>query len=335
MPSYIFDLTKLTTEEYYEILFQASMNVPRIIGYILSYCYQSKIIYDKPITKQDIESAAQRYYEDKIEPFFHKTTYSLLSLNEKINTLQLKELLSKFVNKMVDTKRKITIGEYSGEAYLDTFPYCSHFHFGTHLENYLKTLELNFFITKYSEMSDKDGQISSVYSLNYGLTQIHNLLWGKPKGQKHRKYFIERPFNFNGIINEFLSNSKSIHCINEDCSFVFGQDQLPLLEFAGFKCNKCGSDVIIEAVSEDIQNELKKINHINLLNPTDVAIVVELTKQNEEMTAKDISEELDISSHSIAQKNRMLDLKKGLIKRDKSKTPMTYGLTDKALQMYK
>lgn len=333
--STFFDTSKLSMDECYKLIFQTSMNVPRIIGYILSFCYESKIIYDKPITKQDIEAAAQRYYEDKIEPFFHKTTFSLLSLNEKINTLQLKELLQKFVDRMTETKRKITSGEYSGEAYLQTFPYCSHFHFNSSLETFLKTLELNFFITKYTEMSDKDGQLSSIYSLNYGLTQKHNLLWGKPEGTKHRKYFIERPYNFNGLLKDFLASSKSIHCINEECNQVFNQEQLPLLEYSGFKCNKCHSDVIIEAISEEIKTELIKIEQENLLNPTDIDIVMELTKQNGPVTAREISEELDISSYSIAHKNRMLDLKKGLIKRDQTKSPLTYELTERAKNLYK
>jgi hypothetical protein len=333
--SLFFDTSKFSMEDYYKLIFQTSMNVPRIIGYILSFCYESKIIYERPITKQDIEAAAQRYYEDKIEPFFHKTTYSLLSLNEKIDTLQLKELLQRFVDRMTETKRKITSGEYSGEAYLTTFPYCSHFHFNSSLETFLKTLELNFFITKYTEMSDKDGQLSSIFSLNYGLTQKHNLLWGKPEGTRHRKYFIERPYNFNGLLKDFLASSKSIHCINEECNQVFNQEQLPLLEYSGYKCNLCHSDVIIEAISDDIKTELIKIEQENLLNPTDIDIVMELTKQNESKTAREISEELDISSYSIAYKNRMLDLKKGLIKRDQTKTPLTYALTEKAKNLYK
>lgn len=332
-PAIFFDTNKIGIEEYYELLFQTSMNVPRIIGYILSYCYQSKIIYDKPINKTDIESAAQRYYEDKIEPFFHKTTFSLLSINEKIDTLQLRDLLQRFVEKMIETKRKISSGEYSGETYLPTFPFASHFHFASTLESFLKTLELNFFISKYTEMSDKDGQNSSIYCLNYGLAQKNNLMWGKPKGTKHRKYFIERPFNFNVLLKDFLSTSKSIHCSNEECNQTFTQEQLPLLEFSGFKCNKCQSNVIIEAISNEIKNELIKIEHENLLNTSDIEIVMELSKQDDAITAKEIAEELDISSHSVGQRSRNLDLRKGLIKRHDT-IPKTYELTETAKNIY-
>lgn len=331
-PSFFFDTNHLPMTRYYEVLFQTSMNVPRIIGYILSYCYQSKTIYDKQINKQDIESAAKRYYDDKIEPFFHKTTFSLLSIDEKINTLQLRDLLNRFVERMVEIKKKISIGEYTGAAYSSSYPYASHFHFTTSLEKFLRTLELNFFITKYSEMSDKDGQISSIYCLNYGLCQKFNLLWGRTK---HRKYFIERPFNFYTLIKDFLDTSKSIHCSNSDCNQTFNQDQLSFLEFSNFKCNKCGAQVVVEPISEEIKNELKKIDHDNLLSPSEVEIVIELSKQDEALTAKEISEELDISKYSIAQRSRKLDLQKGLLKRNRGSGVLTYELTDRAKTIYK
>lgn len=330
-----FDTSRNTIEEYYELIFQTSMNVPRIIGYILSYCYQSKIIYDKKINKSDIESAAQKYYEDKIEPFFHKTTFSLMSINEKIDILQLKELLLKYTDKLTEIKRKITSSEYSGESYIASSPYASHFHFIPELEKFLNTLELNYFISKYTEMSDKDGKLVSIYCINYGLGVKNNLMWGKPKGSKHRKYFIERPFNFNPLIKDFLASSKRTHCINPECNQTFTQDQIPLLEFTNYTCNKCHSKVISESIAENIQNELKQIENKDLLPQTDINIIMELASQDKPLIAREIAEELDLSSQSIGQKNKMLDLKKGLIKRNKDVNPFSYELTELAKNMYK
>lgn len=68
--SVFFDTENLNIEGYYELFFKVSMNVPRILGYILSFCYQSNTVYNKKITKTDIEAASQRYYEEKILPFF-------------------------------------------------------------------------------------------------------------------------------------------------------------------------------------------------------------------------------------------------------------------------
>lgn len=332
--SEFFDTSKNSIDEYYELIFQTSMNVPRIIGYILSYCYQSKIIYEKKILKSDIESASQKYYEDKIEPFFHKTTFSLMSMNEKIDILQLRDLLFRFTEKLTEVKRKISNSDYSGESYIASTPYSSHFHFIPDLEKFITTLELNYFISKYTEMSDKDGKLVSIYCINYGLAAKNNLLWGKPKGTKHRKYFIERPFNFNPTIKEFLASAKRTHCTNPDCNQTFTQEQIPLLEFTDYKCNKCHSPVISETIANDIQNELKKIENKDLLPVTDINIIMELASQERPLIAREIAEELDISSHSVGKKNRMLDLKKGLIKRNKSESPFTYELTELAKKMY-
>ena len=35
---------------YYDLLFKISMNVPRIMGFILHYCYPESIARDKPIS---------------------------------------------------------------------------------------------------------------------------------------------------------------------------------------------------------------------------------------------------------------------------------------------
>lgn len=339
-PDVFFDVNNKTSmDDYYEVLFQTSMNVPRIIGYILSYCYQSKIIYDKKITKQDIESAAQRYYEDKIEPFFHKTTYSLISMDEKVDDLQLRELLGKFVDRMVEIKKKISTGEYTGEEYVESFPYTSHFYFSPSFENLIKTLELNFFISKYAEMDNRDSERSSIYCLNYGLTQKHNLLWGKPKGDKYRKYFIIRRFNFNPIIKEFLLVSKSIHCVNEECNQIYTQEQIPFLESVlEYKCNKCGSEIIIEPTSERIKFELGRIKESDLLSPSEMEIIMELLKADSPKIAREIAEEADLSKQFVAQKSRILDIHKNLINRVRERGEddiYSYELTDTAKATYK
>ncbi len=332
-PDVFFD-TRATMSEYYELLFQTSMNVPRIIGYILSYCYQTKIIYNKQITKADIESAAQKYYEDKIETFFHKTTFSLLSLNEKIDTLQLEDLLDKFVGRMFENKRKISGS--SNEEYLPETPYTSHFYFSPNLEDFLKTLELNFFISKYAEMTNRDSELSSIFCLNYGLAKKHNLLWGKPEGNKYRKYFISRIFNFNPLIKEFLMSSKSIHCTNEECNQTFTQEQLPMLEFSNYKCNKCGSLVVVESTSERIKSELSKIKKDDLLAPSEIEIIMDLLKSDTPKIAKEIAEDADLSKQFVAQKSRSLDLHKGLIVRKKENDDVyTYDLTDLGKSTYR
>jgi hypothetical protein len=330
-----FDMSRNSIEDYYEILFNASMNVPRILGYILSFCYQSRIIYNNKINKSDIESASQRYYEEKIYSFFETTTHSLISLDEKVTALQLKSLLDLFIEKSKDVKRRITTKDLKGLIYQVKEPFSSHFHFDPRFEEFLKTLELNFFISKYNDLSDKDGTPVSIYSLNYGLCKKENIFWGKPKGTRYRKYFIERPFNYNKIITDFLSNSKRIICSNIDCKKQFEMEELKFLEFNNGKCNNCQSKVIIESLSDDIKGLISKIDKSKMLPTPEVKILKELQNSEFELYARDIAQEVDYSGQLIGWRAKKLDESHELVKRERQtgKT-LKYTLTEKGKKFF-
>lgn len=333
-PEYFFDISsKDTIDSYYELLFQISMNVPRIMGYVLFYCYNSNIVFDKPITKSSLEAAAEKYFEKVIEPFFSSTTYSMMALDEKISTLQFRELLDLILENLKSIKKRITVGELTGQSYNKTSPHTSHFYFMPSYEKFIKTLELNFFVTKYNEMSDRDAVKSSVYALNYGLCAKNNLRWGKPEDQ--RKYFIERPFNFNKIIDEFLKQSKKIVCLNPNCDNTYSIEQLPYLEFNKMHCPDCQCTVKIASISEAIQKDIEKIDASKLLHPIEYSILHELNKFERPLRAKEIAEELDCSHQLIGQKAKILDEDKNLLERYNDKSGnRVYKLTNKALITY-
>jgi predicted AAA+ superfamily ATPase len=328
--------TTNTIDDYMELLFKGSMNVPRIIGYILFYCHQTHISIGKKITKQAIESAAQKYYEKVISSFFDMTTNSLLSFDEKVSELQQRDLLNIFVSQLKSIRKQITTGELRGTEYQSdkNNPYTSHFNFSPNLERFVRTLELNFFVSKYSEMSDRDGKKVSIYCLNYGLTLLENMRWGKPDGSDYRKYFIGRPFSFDAIFEEFLRKSKHIQCINPECGKSYPYDQLPFLEFNKMRCNECQSEVRVKSVSEGIKAELEKIDKTKLLPSIELGVLHELNSRNEKMYARDLSEELDISSNLIAKRAKKLDEDKGLVDRDRSEQLIKYSISKKAIAEY-
>jgi len=311
------------------------MNVPRIIGYILYYCYESRIAYGEPINRNSIRDAAEKYYEQAIEPFFQNTTYSLKSFEEKISILQLRELLQSFVDEMLSIKRKIIIGELSAATYDKTNPHTSHFHFSPIHEQFLRTLELNFFVSKYSEMSGRDGGKQSVYCLNYGLCVRNNLRWGKPKGNEFRKYFISRPFDFNSLIDSFLRNSKSINCINPECNRNFPFEQLQFLEeVLKMKCPDCQSPIKVFSNSESIRTELEKIDKAKLLPDVELGILYELKKSEKLLKPKEIAQELDCSYQLVGKRAKKLDEDRELLFRDEENGQRVYKLTEKAKEDY-
>lgn len=326
-----FDVKNNTLTDFYEKLFQVSMNVPRIVGYILSYCYESKIIYDKKIGLTDIENAAQRYYDDNISSFFSEIRISTVSINEKVTILELEKLLKEIISKLESIKEKIVKQELSGTNYDPKNPCTSHFYFSPKLESYLKTLELNFFISKYNVLSDKDGNESSIYCMNYGLVKKRNLFWGMPKNTTNqRKYFIERPFDFNNLIVDFFKKIKSIHCSNVECNKVFTEQQKNALEMYQFKCPHCGQKVIEEQISSDIFESISKINKEDCMPLPEIKILNRLKILNKKVYVRDLTEELDFSRQLIHWRSRKLDLDFKYVNRIKLKGDdvLSYEITD-------
>ncbi|WP_429068385.1 hypothetical protein [Aeromonas bestiarum] len=325
-----------TTDSYMELLFKSSMNVPRIIGYILFYCHQTHISVGKKISISAIESAAQKYYEKVISSFFEVATHSLLSFDEKVSELQQRELLNIFTSQLKGIRRQISTGELKGSAYQadKNNPFTSHFNFSPSLEKFVRTLELNFFVSKYSEMSDRDGKKVSVYALNYGLTLLENMRWGKPSGNEYRTYFVARPFSFDGIFEKFLRESKHILCTNPKCKKSYPYDQLQFLEFNKMRCIECQSQVLVKDFSDGIKAELDRIDKTKLLPALELGVLHELNATSEKMYARDLSEELDISSHLIAKRAKKLDEEKGLVERDRTGQLIKYSISKKAIEDY-
>ena len=123
----------------------------------------------------------------------------------------------------------------------------------------LASLELNFFVSKYNEMTSKTGEKVSIYALNYGLCLNENIRWGKPEGNAHRTYFIESPFNFNSLLTEFLKKTKEIKCT--ECGNIYEEAHLAILKQYDMNCLKCGSKgSVVEAskVSEFYHSQMRK-----------------------------------------------------------------------------
>ncbi|WP_416676951.1 winged helix-turn-helix domain-containing protein [Egbenema bharatensis] len=214
-------------------------------------------------------------------------------------------------------------------------PQTSHFHFNPIHEQFLKTLELNFFVSKYSELSSRDGGKQSVYCLNYGLCVRQNLRWGKPKGREYRAYFVARPFNFNNKIEEFLRNSKRIICCNLDCNKNFPFEQLQFLEeVTNMKCPLCQSPLNVISNSETIEAELKRIDRNKLLPDIERGMIYEIHKAEKSLKPKEIAEELDCSHQLIGRRAKRLDENLGLLIREGEGTRRVYKLTKKAENDY-
>lgn len=326
-----FDISKVSMNDYYEIFFNVSMNVPRIMGYILSFIYQSKVIHGSKVNKSDIEKAAQKYFDEKINTYLDKGVYCLLSRNETVNIHELGLLNKQIVDRAKEIKTQIISEELKGSLYDKKEPFSSHFYILSELEIYLESLELNHFISKFAEQSNRDGKKISVYCLNYGLAVKNNIFWGKKSGSLYRKYFIERPFDYSKLLLNLFSNRKEIVCSNPTCKRIFSEDDLQVgLKFTNMTCPDCHHKVtIIENTSKEIEELIAKYDNKPKIPEVEYAILRELLLQGtNSVYARDIAEETDYSSILIAFRCKKLEEDYYYVKRDTSCSPYKYSISN-------
>src|SRR5262249_27578755 len=157
-----------------------------------------------------IAEASRKYYEDKIEPYFGIQKFSHESFDERSSIFSLKELLESIVEKAKELRgykessvTKLVVGRTPS----------SHFYVLSEMDNLLTTLELNFFLTKYYEMKDRDGRKVSIYALNHGLCTKYTISFGRPNGKREfRTYYIERIFDYTSLIKKYIERNQELRC---------------------------------------------------------------------------------------------------------------------------
>lgn len=341
-PSIIFQIDNKdnTWESYKELLFHVSMNIPRVLGYILHYCYQSALIYNKKITKALVEEAAKKYYENQIAYYFEKTNYLAEAFNENLDRHAQQILINKIVDKSKELKSKLSSEDT--ELFKDIpkskIP-TSHFYIKKGYEKFFYSLELNYFVTKYYEQSDRDGVPISIYSINYGLCKANNIIFGRPKGNtKYRKYYISRYFDNNDLLEKYLLGQTNFIC--SKCGEVYDFNEYDVLNKIGMLCYKGCRDVgfIEEKYYFDDKDLFKSVNKEDLLSEIELDILHVLC-QNEDLNlyATAIAKELDCSYQLISKRSIVLEDKGLLIKKQvyvDGDHRKIYKITDKAKKIY-
>ena len=99
------------------------------------------------------------------------------------------------------------------------------------------------------------------------------------------------------------------------------------------RCIECQSPVEVQAFSESISQEMSKIDNAKLMPRLELMILHELHKAGTKILARDIAEELDVSSQLIAKRAEKLERNR-YVARDRSANPIKYSISDKAIEDY-
>lgn len=322
---------ELESTDFWQTLFYSCLGNPRILGYILFYCYETNTIYDKKINVRTIQEAARRYYEEKIGQYFKLNKFLHETFEERSSIFSLKELLEEIVKraKSLRTYRESRVmSEISGR------PPTSHFHVLTEYDPVLSTLELNFFLTKYYEMKDRDGREVSVYALNYGLCAQQTISFGRPREKReHRLYFVERIFDYSPIISSYIKVNQEIIC--DSCGKRHDHEMLPAIQAFGMLCPECKKGICkIINLSRKYENLIKDISPENLLPDTELGILKTLHDERRQMFAKEIASELDCSYQLVGKRGKILAERHLVVRDENERGRRVFQIKENAENVY-
>ncbi|OSY88036.1 hypothetical protein WH52_08380 [Tenacibaculum holothuriorum] len=298
--------------EIYDILFSTSFNIPRKIGFLLSYCYESCLIHDVKISKEAIENASKRYYSDVIEKYFIANQFVTKPFKDKISNNHQYQLLNNII------KRQKTNSSSSIRTRIKGKP-TNHFVVNKEISNLLDNLELNGFLTTYNNINDNNDNISVLYSLDYGLCKTHNLNFARAYNSRLIKYFTQARFNMNILISDYFNKTQLIKCPN---NHEFSYEMLKTLKAFKMRCPDCldeGKSVLCEVTlsSEEVRERLRAIENkrIKKLSFTEFLILDYLNGYQKIVSIHKIASALDKSESSV---NTMINklIEKGLIEHD-------------------
>ena len=298
------DYFDMSEEELYETMFDISLNTPRIIGYVLAYCYSTHISSDKKITKAALNVAAQKYFEDVTQQYFESNKFVISSFDEMASRENLRFLMDKIVNKAKENDRIVNLED---KRNLPT----SHFLIAENLTKLLDSLELNGYITTYNKVNDKDNNPSTLYAISYGLCQKYGIKFGRPKSSDLRQYYLERKFLFNDLLVEHFNMSQEVVC-TEGHTFSF--DKLEEIKAFGMICPTCAKNGKFLKCQLKVTNKqiLSLINdYINNSLSLDDELQFEIINYlgmncDSEFRAQDIASELDCTYQLIAKRTSKL-----------------------------
>jgi hypothetical protein len=123
--------------EHYRLLFEVTLNVPRLIGYVLHYCYLDRISKKQLITTASVRLAAQKYYETVIAQYFDRMNrFAMEPFERKLDRHNQQQLLRSLIEEARNVRRGILSGQIGGKYFEGlTNPPVSHFAVNPSMEN--------------------------------------------------------------------------------------------------------------------------------------------------------------------------------------------------------
>ncbi|HGN1704572.1 TPA: hypothetical protein ACKRTE_000376 [Providencia rettgeri] len=314
-----------TIDDFYKIIFQISSNVPRIIGKTLEIAHQKTNGLNTKINRTILREASRQHYKNDIEYVLTKSEYiEYKSYNEAFEQYHLLDLLNKIIDKAVSNKKQI--GQSKAdifEKYTTNNAPSNYLYVPEKIEDILKTLEFNFFITKYNQQKDKDKESISIFTLNYGLCVENNIIVDV---KSDRKFRVQRLFDYGGLLNDWMTNSKELVC--NCCNKKYDLSTKDIFIKLNYPCMECSGKVELRPVID--ANYKEKIDNNIKIPEKEYQLLNALNNHGSKMTASELAEELDCAyqaiNHRVNKHSSIIRYK--FIIRDRSKGKTYFYLSE-------
>ncbi len=329
--------SSVSVDVYMKLMFQASFNVPRIMGHLLHFLFLDRVSRSQKITLASIRLASRKYYENTVSKYFDRLNrFALEPFENKLDRHNQQQLLECVIEETRSVRKRIIDGDVGGSYFGDLGgnPQTSHFIVSPELDNIFSSLESNFFMSRYKQTRDKAGKDVIVYALFLGLCESERMNWGYPEGRQYRNYFVQRCFEFTRAVHVFLSKNQTIKC--NHCGFCHPMEIRKSIELFKWKCPECmeGTCAIVN-LSDDFREEVEKLDQDIMLEPIELEIVTTLNDEGTRMRAGEISALIDTTHQMVGKRTSKLQ-EMGLVSKDRDPQDgrMKSQLTDTCEEIY-
>lgn len=327
---------KTPFEQHMRLLFEATFNVPRLVGALLHICFLDNISKGQPVTQASLRLAARKYYESTISQYFDRMNrFALEPFENKLDRHNQNALLRMVLGHAREVKSGISGGRIGGSYFssLGSSAPVSHFLVMAPLSHVFQSLESNFLLSRYKNTRDKDGRAAVVFALYYGLTESERLSWGYPQGREYRNYFVQRCFDYSAVVQGFLASNQTIRC--ESCGACFPLEQKASLELYRWQCPECRDGICkVVNLADDFEAEVRALPPETMLEPVELSILEVLNDEARPMRAGEIGGLIDATHQMVGRRTSKLRDLKLVEKRQADDGSMKSSLSDEAKAIY-
>lgn len=323
----------------WEALYVASAANPRTLGHLLHFLLENYIEHGEKISVSAIRQAAQAHYLERVESSFNlgRPADQVLLPRGTVNTQR--DLLERLRNRAAQLASRPRAGG-ENQAIIGMrqatngapIP-VSHFRVQSSLEDFLASLELNGFLSKYAEFIDHAGMKYSVYAFNYGLCQVFKFTWyGTSLAEKNGRFYAIPELDFSETVVGYYH--ESIEYVCGACNRTEPGSNVDRLRHFQMLCPHCKVGSMTERPTMLNFGQAPVLPKPELvLTEEEFEFVALLGDRKQALIARQMGPELDMSATEVGLKALPL-INRGIIVTGKSNGRKTYRLSPNAQANY-